>query len=353
MLPDQARPDVLHIVQHEKFVPALIRLIARQLQPQRHHFFFVHGGKSYVPEGGIKVTRDSDFRSWLIFYLRLIVDLNQAGKIVLHGLFSSRLIMILWIQPWLWPRCYWVIWGGDLYTYADKRGGWRWYVKEFFRQPLIRSFGKLVTYIPGDVDLARNWYGSKGEYRECLMYPSNTFTCQELVPVKNPQLTIQIGNSADPANCHNEILAALDGFKQSNILILAPLSYGDSDYADYVTQKGCELFGKKFRAMRTLLTPEDYHRHLSGIDVAIFAHRRQQGMGNMIALLGLGKKVIMRKETTAWMLFKALGFDVYSFDSFDLTAMPLDSAEKNRRLATIYFSEKKLVEQWRSILEES
>lgn len=353
MLHDEVPADVLHIVQHEKFVPALVRLIARQLQPQRHHFFFVHGGKSYAPESAIKITRDTDFRNRLIFYMRLIVDLNQAGKIVLHGLFSSRLIMILWIQPWLWRRCYWVIWGGDLYTYADKRGGWRWYVKEFFRQPLIRNFGKLVTYIPGDVELARNWYRSKGEYCECLMYPSNTFTHQELAPVENSQLTIQIGNSADPANCHEDILAALKIFKPSNILILAPLSYGDSDYAEYVTKKGCELFGKNFRAMKTLLSPDDYYRHLSGIDVAIFAHHRQQGMGNMIALLGLGKKVIMRKETTSWKLFKALGFDVYSFDSFDLTAMPFDSAEKNRRLAKIYFSEKKLVEQWRSILEAS
>lgn len=36
----------------------------------------------------------------------------------------------------------------------------------------------------------------------------------------------------------------------------------------------------------------EYINFLSTIDIAIFNHKRQQGMGNIITLLGMGKKYI-------------------------------------------------------------
>ena len=41
-----------------------------------------------------------------------------------------------------------------------------------------------------------------------------------------------------------------------------------------------------------------YLEFLGKIDIAIFNHRRQQGFGNAITLLGLGKKVYLNSVST-------------------------------------------------------
>jgi hypothetical protein len=47
----------------------------------------------------------------------LIKLMNNAEKIFIHGLFSKELVLLLFGQPWLLQKSYWVIWGGDLYYY--------------------------------------------------------------------------------------------------------------------------------------------------------------------------------------------------------------------------------------------
>jgi len=350
MLFPNVHPDVLHLVQHVKFIPAYIQLVSRHLQPQRHHFFFVQGGEHYEPDGSVKITRGSDYQSRVAFSWSLAKSLNQAGKIVLHGLFSSHLIILLWLQPWLWKRCYWVIWGGDLYTYADRRGGWRWRIKELFRKPLIRHFGHLVTYIPGDVLLAQKWYGATGSYHECLSYPSNLFYGGDIPPRGGGGVNVLLGNSADRSNEHFEAYLMLEKFRDKNIHIYAPLSYGDHRYAQEVAAQGRMLFGSKFTPLLDFLPLEEYSKLLAKIDVAVFNHRRQQAMGNTTTLLGMGKKVFMRRDVTPWNFYVDLGVTIFDVREFNLEPLERSKAFANHRRVAEYFTEDRLVEQWKKIL---
>lgn len=199
------------------------------------------------------------------------------------------------------------------------------------------------------MDLARKWYGAKGEYHECLMYLSNTYKALDVPNTQSDKINIQIGNSADPSNNHIEILDKLLLFKDKNIRIYAPLSYGDKAHAKKVISKGKELFGDKFIALTGFIPFEEYLQFLGSIDIAIFNHKRQQAMGNTITLLGLGKTVFIRSDTTQWQLFKDKNIEVLNTLSFELNY--IKDLEKNIKNTADYFSKETLIEQYKLLFK--
>ena len=241
------------------------------------------------------------------------------------------------------------MWGADLYTYQLSERNKSWYKKELFRRPVIKNMGHLVTYIKGDVELAREWYGAKGEYHECLMYLSNTYKVLDVPSIQSDTINIQIGNSADPSNNHFEILDKLLPFKDQNIKMYAPLSYGDQIHANKVIAKGKELFGDKFIALTDFMPFDQYLSFLGGIDIAIFNHKRQQAMGNTITLLGLGKTVFIRSDTTQWQLFKDKNIEVLNTLNFELNY--IKDLEKNIKNTADYFSKETLIEQYKLLFK--
>ncbi len=60
-----------------------------------------------------------------------------------------------------------------------------------------------------------------------------------------------MGNSADPANEHIEALAQLEKFKESNIKIYVPLSYGNQAYAEQVIE-----YGKTILSNHIMMSPD-------------------------------------------------------------------------------------------------
>jgi hypothetical protein len=221
---------------------------------------------------------------------------------------------------------------------------------EIIRAFVIRRIGHLITYIKGDYCLAQEWYKSSARYCECLMYPSNLYTNFEVPLKKGGAINILVGNSADPTNNHVEVFKKLEFYKDRNIKIFCPLSYGPQEHAKKIVQIGKETFGEKFFPLLDFMPYTQYLELLGQVDIAIFAHKRQQGMGNTISLLGLGKKVYMRNDVTPWAMFNALGIKVFDFESFNLDPIEQHQEKINKICVKEFFSEPALVNQWRSIL---
>jgi dTDP-N-acetylfucosamine:lipid II N-acetylfucosaminyltransferase len=351
MLSRTNAPDILHLVEHQKFIPPLIRLVEEKLDFRRHHFYFIHNGNQYDEESQVKVTKNGNRKNIIQFIWHLARHAWFAEKIIIHGLFSSKLILALVLQPWLWQKCYWVMWGGDLYTYALDKRTWTWWIKELFRKILIPNLGHLLTYIPGDVKLVRQWYGAKGVHHECLMYPSNTYQATPVILAFHEDFNILIGNSADSSNNHAEIIHKIKKLNKSNIKIVAPLSYGEKDYANKVAELGASEFGGGFTALMNFMSSEEYSKILANIDVAIFNHRRQQGMGNIISLLGMGKTVAIRSDISTWQYLKNIGLKLHDTLNLDLTVLSVEDVERNKKIIQEKFSIDLLVSQYRNILE--
>ncbi|MCQ4240362.1 TDP-N-acetylfucosamine:lipid II N-acetylfucosaminyltransferase [Stutzerimonas stutzeri] len=279
----------------------------------------------------------------LIHLAKCLIKMHQANKIIIHGLTDIRLVQILFFCPWLLKKCYWIIWGGDLYVFRQGEQTKRWRKEEFFRRPVIKNMGNLVSYIKGDVDLARLWYGAKGVYHECIMYTSNLYKEYAVQPKKNNSINILVGNSADAGNNHEEALAKLLPFRDKDISIYVPLSYGDQVYAQQVIGFGKEWFGDKFKPLTEFIPFQKYLELLGSIDIAIFNHKRQQAMGNTIVLVGLGKTVYLRSDVTQWQLFQDMGIVVG--DTLRFSSLGRVCSDDNKSKVREYFSKGNLINQ--------
>jgi len=339
---------ILHIANCEKFIPAFIKVVQEEFNFDEHEFQLTSGiaDSELIISKNINLSK-ATLSAKLNHYFNVIIKMHQADKIILHSLFDIKLVQILFFTPWLLKKCYWVIWGGDLYTYQLDKRNWQWKVKEFFRRPVIKNIGNLVTYIKGDVELAREWYGAKGIERECLIYPSNLYKEYKVADVPCEAINIQVGNSADPSNNHLEVLEMLLPYKDQNICIYMPLSYGSKENAKQVIKQAKEWFGDKFVPLTELICFEEYLTFLGSIDIAIFNHKRQQAMGNTITLLGLGKTVYIRSDTTQWQFFKDKGIIIGDVEQLNILEVQILS-ENISRVKT-YFSQSNYLKQLGSL----
>jgi hypothetical protein len=343
---DSFSHKIVHIAVAEKFMGQYVEFINTHFNSSEHVFLFTPNGSYPIPkyenvinlgEGNAKIILN-----W--FYA-----ISRARKVILHGLIGGRLVITLAITSRLLGKCYWVVWGGDLYFYQNRKKGIKSSLFEKVRSFVIRRIGHLVTYIKGDYELAKQWYGVKGERLECFMYPSNLYKDYALPQKRGNSVNILVGNSADPTNNHVEIFEKLKLYKDRDIKIFCPLSYGLAEHAERMVTLGNKLFGDKFSPLLDFMPFEKYLELLGQIDIAVFAHKRQQGMGNTIILLGLGKKVYMRADITPWAMFTAMGVKVFDVDTLDLEPMALPMQNENQAHIKKYFSESNLVEQWRKI----
>ncbi len=345
---------ILHVLYNDKFIVPYIDFI-RKNNIGNDHTFLYYGGSSeeifpFSDGKHIDVLYDEKGKFNKLKYS--IKYFHAAEKIILHGFFNQSLVRFLYLQPWLLKKCYWVMWGGDLYYHRLGKENPDYKQHEKIRKKVISKIGHFITYLKGDYRLVQKWYGAKGKYHECLMYPSNIYKEHEMKPKKSGTINIQVGNSADPTNNHFEIFKKIEIYQNQNIKIIVPLSYGNQKYARKVIEKGRIIFGNKFEPLTEYMPFKMYMNFLAEVDVAIFAHNRQQAMGNIITLLGLGKKVYMKDTISPWELFIDKKIKLYNVDRLDIFPINIATKKSNQKNVKAYFSEENLLSQWKSIFKE-
>ncbi len=344
---------IVHVIYNDKFIKPFIEFVDNNFESNEHTFLYF-GGVSLeecpLPKVGniIVINRHENKYKKTILLLKY---LYKADKIILHSLFNTELVKYLYIFPWFLKKSYWVLWGGDLYYHILSRntGGYKLHEKR--RTKVIRNLKGVICYNQAEYNLVKEWYGTKAKFFQSFFYPSNLFEKLDVPVLKTSTLYIQVGNSADPTNHHIEIFKKLESYKNENIKIIVPLSYGNQENAKKVIKVGKEMFGDKLEPLIDFIPFDKYLVILGKIDIAIFNHNRQQAMGNITTLLGLGKKVYMRNTITPWELFKEVDIKVFDVEQVDLSL--LDSEIKNHNIEKVkdYFSKDNLVEQWKKILK--
>jgi hypothetical protein len=294
-------------------------------------------------------------------YFKVLKGLYLSENIILHGLFNRNIIIILFLQPWLLKKCKWILWGGDLYIYKkyQNKNKIKSKIYEFMRSSVIRNVEGIITYVKGDYNLAQQWYNTKAQYYNCISYLSNVPSYninydKNRNNNKKSFLFIQIGNSADPSNNHIEILNKLKKTKSTNqkIKFICPLSYGREEHAEKVISYGKELFGNDFVPLTEFMDLKTYNKLQSNIDIAIFNHKRQQAMGNILTLLYLGKKVYIRDDITTWDFMQKNNLKVFSFNNSKndlLKKIDTHIAKENRKKINSRFNIETFTEEWKNI----
>lgn len=330
---------ILHVAINEKFIPQFMDFIRDNFNYYDHLFFVFNNYHDFKIKKSKNVILLTNYPNKIIPYLILIHLLYSAKKIVIHGLWDKNFNRILFLQPWLLKKCYWIMWGGDFY-YPEKQG--------WIKKQVIKRIKYLVTGTTGDYELAKKCYGVKGKHIKSFNYPSTLYQEVNIKPKTNESINILVGNSADPTNNHLEVFEKLKLYKDEDIKIIVPLSYGDQSYARQVIKAGNAIFGSKFQALTYFMPFENYLNLLSEIDIAIFNHKRQQAFSNIITLLGLGKKVFIRKESTLNGVFKEYGLTVFDSNNIDLQPLGEIIKEQNINNVKHYFSKKSLIKSLKS-----
>lgn len=345
---------IVHIGQCDKFIPPFIEFMKDNFDFRQHIFFFTPSvaDKELKLESNIHLSKPGRLHK-LKHYYNLIIKMHTADKIVLHSLFNFSIVIMLFFMPWLLKKCCWVMWGADLYIYTIGKRDWKWRYREFFRRPVIKNIGYFSTTVPGDYDLAKEWYSIKSKWIHNLMYPSHIYRDPELIPIKKQtkqESYIQVGNSADPSNNHYAIVDILQEY--NNIKVFFPLAYGSEKYKNALIKYARKKLGERFVPILDYMTFDDYNSYMATVDIAVFNHNRQQGMGNIIGLLSLGKKVVMRKDITPYKFFTELGLVIASIEECDfLEPLSSDDAINNKKIMKDYFNTERLKSNWQDVFD--
>lgn len=295
----------------------------------------------------------------LRFIFSIIPILRKCESIILHQLPYGPSLFVWNLLPRILARTTWIIWGGDVYIFRIKQESFLKYIYEFLRKRIIVRIPRIASFIPGDFEIVRQVYNSKADHFQS-MYPLPVDFLNFPVSDENKSLdgitNILVGNSGDESNRHMEILLSLEFLKNTDIRIFCPLSYsGNPGYKSSVIKTGCEIFGDKFKPLTEIMEPEQYLRLLSGVDIAVMNHNRQQGLGNILPLLYFGKKVFLRNDTTTSEYLRNIGcsfYDIRSIGTDQASFLKLEKEilAKNTRIIGEQLSEKNCVNLWMPIL---
>lgn len=300
--------------ENEKFSTPFYHFLKDEFIIEEHIFFIPTHTNEKLKDKNVQYFNFGFF--WALIFFKQSLS---CQKIIIHGIPHNIFFFLLFsVFPHLAKKSVWFIWGGDLYYYKFRNKKFKSNIVEFFRRIIIRRFKYLVTHLEGDYDLAKKWYKAKGNYIYSFMYPSNLYKKIDLnVFDKDDTVSIQIGNSACETNNHIELFEKLEFIKDKKVLLFCPLSYsGKEEYINKVIENGYKMFGKdKFIPMLDFMSHKNYVDFLSKIDIAIFNHQRQRGLGNITTLLGLGKKVYMRECITTWAFCVKNNIRVFSVDT--------------------------------------
>lgn len=320
---------ILHVMISEKFMPSFIDFVDKHFGRENHHYVFITSEKY---EYGLTKEHNVEFlHTDEDIFVTLLSYMQKSSKIILHGLWRDKVDKLLVENPTLFKKCYWVMWGGDYYYPKSKSEN---------RKEVIKNVGYLLNVIPQDFESFKSQYKSiSGEYIRCFIYVISFFEDKNIKEIQKENINILVGNSSAKTNNHEDIFAKLEKYKTSNIKLFTPLSYGDSRYGMGVMKSGYEKFGEKFHPMIDFIEKDEYAKFLSSIDIAIFAHERQQAFLSIVLLVWFGKKVYVNPKSPIYRYLQSINADIYDFNDISLEIPYLPH---NKSVIEKYFSHKKI-----------
>ncbi|MGO4292723.1 TDP-N-acetylfucosamine:lipid II N-acetylfucosaminyltransferase [Chitinophaga sp. RAB17] len=224
-------------------------------------------------------------------------------------------------------------------------------------QKAVSRVNYCATVIPYEINILREFPFFKAD-QVLFSYESiqNLFRGREYEQEFTKGDAILIGNSVAPESNHLDVFEKIKQFEIGERELLVPLNYGEpADYKEVVLENGRKLFENNFHPLLEYYSSDAYLSLLKQCSTAIMNHNRQQGVGNLIALLWLGCKIFLSEKNPVFLYLKDKGFAVYSFqDELNNTSINLplnnDEKERNRRLLMLEYDHEAVIKKTKSLL---
>lgn len=349
----------LHVFSDSPYTRRFIEFIKIHFDNNEHKFIIlIQNEKSpfltfYKEQNNTLITRKKSF------YFDYQKEFKNSEKIIIHQLNKPRLMLsLLLFYPNAFKKMVWSLWGGDVYFYQLQSQSIKHKLFELFRKIVISKIPTISYWVKGDYDVISTVYKSKAiAYQAKYPSPVNLEDIKNIsIKEKNTnEITIIVGNSADPFNEHIAVFKMLEKFKNKNIKICSILSYGNEKYKNKVIKSGKNIFQDKFLAITDYMSFDEYLSFLNNSDICILNHKIQQGLGNQLLFLALNKKLYINAYTTPFKHYKALDIDVFDTESIlslsfdDFVYQEEKSKTKNKVNILESMSEKVIAKEWQNI----
>lgn len=384
--------EIVHLLEDSPFAPKAMRLF-EEAAPGRNLFLVNdHGDPTvasrYQGMSGAVVGHGGDEYGWAIR------GLQKAKWVFAHNLLSPyKVELIRGLSPG--PRVHWLSWGGDLYCAPRVRYAiygprtWRYLAGRLtlkgrilrevsqrspalsaifdrwalggdgtlFRaiQTAVSRIDSASAVVDAESALIAEHFSSHIQY-----FPFVYGSLEDYVAVGTPpdpsavveEDSILIGNSAYPSNNHVEAFESLaaSGVAHAHRIVV-PLSYGDLEYARYVIQMGRYYFGSRLEPLTQTLPLDQYLAMISRCRLAIMNQARQQAVGNLIALLYLGKSIFMHPRSPVLHTLRDWGVELFVTGADDFSRQP--DVQRNQTLLATRFARAEGLRKIAAILRPS
>ena len=322
---------ILHLLTDEKFTDYAIQQFSGS--DMRSEFVLIPSNNMLYLVKNIEKCRIIQSNSQE--FNDLLLCLGNYSGIVLHGMFWAE-----WEIPVLRAapdnvKVAWVCWGGEMYSSKERGNNWAAPATKMIIR--LRSFKKskricqswevpkelfqridyCTTSIEEEFDYAKSFYKNRMEHIWYTYY-SIEETLGQLITERCNGCNVILGNSAQVANCHFDVLLALSKSKVRSKLrnsrIIAPLSYGDAWVRNLVTRIGKLMFGKRFWPLTSYLPREDYNSLILSCSTMIIGATEPMAQGNILTALWLGLRVYLSEKSITYQFFKRIGAVVFSYE---------------------------------------
>jgi hypothetical protein len=371
---------ILHFAYDEKFIDYAIFHFER-VAPSQNVFVVVIPAPDYElqyiqQKEKIRLIANSNENA-----KKLMSELYQYDAVIFHSLLSPFFLKILHFADSERIKLVWILWGGEFYYHPSiehkymgeltKSAFYSFFamalhngkdlIKRIVRKGNIVTDSRKISHIVAleaeYVNIQREWGGMAKVM--WYSYYSIEKTVGSLMNEYVNDNNIFIGNSATMTNNHLEIFQILKDFDLKGRKIVAPLSYGETKYRDYIVEQGRKLWGNDFVPLLSFMEREKYNRCILGCNIVVMNHYRQQSVGNMITALWLGAKLFMSERSPIYGYFKSMGVIVYSVEK-DLhpentvvfTPLALNEINVNRNILYERYSLSSILENVALLIRE-
>lgn len=250
---------------------------------------------------------------------------KEYDVVVCHSFFLRGIfVRLAAFNRALLKKIVWIEWGYDLYDWHIDATSFGNRVDRYCGRVIRTKCNAVVAIFPPDIEYYNKRFPKAhskvlyAPYCSGTIDPSFSNYSREHRIAKTLQnddpVYIQIGNRATNKLRHIETLKKLEQYKDENIVLFIPLSYGEKKYADKVQKYAETHFPGKTIVLRDFMPYEEYSELLRRVDIAIFNSKRQIALGNIQNLIFSNVKLYMRQDGYMFEYFKGRGVPVFAID---------------------------------------
>jgi len=222
----------------------------------------------------------------------------------------------------------------------------------------LRSLKNIILLTTDDENKVKEWHrltNTKVTTYIWAITKVNSNINHEYKKRKSP-IKIMVSHSAQPHNQQIEVLKMLEKYKNEDIRIICPLSYGLPSYRKEIIRTGKKIFGNKFEYILEFLPEDEYDKLLESIDIYISNSIIQTGLYVVYFCIGSGEKMYLKGNNLNWVNYLgAHAFNVKDIKQQDYQEFikPLadDQRQHNIQLSIqrLKLLSTKLIKDWKQI----